>query len=170
MLEFAQKYKEELEKKFLNVWGVDKYWYYNCCSYFTGKTLDDNTWERMQFVSVNSKGEVIGYLGYSIERESRYVTGLEIINFTEEPQFGFDVCQMIKDIFERYRYRKIEFSVIVGNPVEPKYDRLISRYGGRIVGTFRKHVMLPDGELYDEKLYEIFLSEYLQSRYGNSAR
>lgn len=164
MLELAQKYKEVLESKFLDTWENEKYWYYNCYSYFSKKELDDTTWSRMQYVSVSPKGEVIGYLGYSLERESRYVNGLEIINFTDNPQFGLDVCHMIREIFEKYHYRKIEFTVIVGNPIEQKYDRLIARYGGRIVGTYHERVILPDGKLYDEKLYEIFRKDYLSNR------
>ena len=56
------------------------------------------------------------------------------------------------------------FSVIIGNPIEPKYDRLIEHYGGRIVGINKEHVMLPDGELYDMKFYEIFRTDYLEHR------
>lgn len=168
MLDFAQKYKGELEAKFMDVWGVEKYWYYNCCSYFFEKTLGKDTWENMQYVSVIN-GEVTGYLGYSICREARYVSSLEIINFTDNPLFGLDVMQMVKEIFEKYNYRKIEFSVIVGNPIESQYDRLISRYGGKIIGTYREHVMLPDGKLYDEKLYEIFREDYLKRRKRSGA-
>ena len=64
----------------------------------------------------------------------------------------------------KYIVTKIVFTVVVGNPVEPKYDRLISRYGGRIVGIHKDHVMLPDGRLYDEKVYEIFRTDYLEHR------
>lgn len=168
MLDFAQKHKDELEAKYMNIWGVKKYWYYNCCSYYEKKILVDNTWDWMQYVSVIN-GEVTGYLGYSICRESRYVNSLEIINFTDNPLFGLDVMQMIKEIFEKYNYRKAEFSVIIGNPIESQYDRLISRYGGKIIGIYKEHVMLPDGKLYDEKLYEIFREDYLKRRKKSGA-
>lgn len=71
---------------------------------------------------------------------------------------------MIKDIFSKYQYKKIVFSVLIGNPIEPKYDRIIKRSGGRIVGVHKEHVMLPDGKLYDEKVYEICRDEYLMHR------
>lgn len=168
MLEFAQNYKEALEKKKHETWGKEKYWYYNCCSYFSNIEIDDNTWSNMQFVSVDKEGNILGYLAYSIDREARFVDNLAIINFTDNPAFGIDVMRMIKNIFEKYRYRKIEFFVVVGNPIEPKYDRLVSQYGGRIVGTFKEHFMLPDGELYDYKMYEIFREDYINSRKSNS--
>ena len=164
MLALAQDYAEELIKKERETWEDKKYWYYNCSSYMHPIEVDANTWERTQLVSLNDSGEVIGYLGYSIEREVRYVKGVWIVNFTDDKAFGIDVMQMFKDIFEKYHYRTIVFSVIIGNPIEPKYDRLIEHYGGRIVGINKEHVMLPDGELYDMKFYEIFRTDYLEHR------
>lgn len=164
MLAFAQDYKEELIKRERETWDDKKYWYYNASSYMRPIELDKDTWDRIQLVSLNGSGEVIGYLGYSMYREARYVSSLWIVNFTDDKSFGIDVMQMFKDIFEKYRYRKIVFSVIIGNPIEQKYDRLVEHYGGRIVGVHKEHVMLPDGRLYDEKVYEIFRTDYLEHR------
>ena len=168
MLVLAQEYKEELRKKLMKTWENPQYWYYNNCSYFSILNQnEEDTWNNMRYVSVNSCGEIIGYMGYGIARESRHVSYLEIINFTDDISFGADVWHMVKDIFEKYRYRKINFSVIIGNPIESKYDRIISRYGGRIVGIYKENVMLPDGQLYDEKLYEILRTAYLEHRKCN---
>lgn len=164
MLALAQDYIEELIKKERKTWEDTKYWYYNASSYMQPIEIDKNTWERMQLVSLNDSGEVIGYLGYSIEREVRYVSSLWVVNFTDDKSFGIDVMQMFKDIFEKYRYRKIVFSVVIGNPVESKYDRLIEHYDGRVVGVYKDHVMLPDGGLYDMKFYEILRTDYLEHR------
>lgn len=168
MLEFAQKYKKKLEQKILETWGDEKYYYFNQ-SYFTPIEIKEDTWEKMQFVSVNSSGEVIGYLEYDIDRQCRYVSNLAICNFTEDPSFGIDVKEMIKDIFEKYKFRKIDFSVLIGNPIKPKYDILTKRYGGKVVGFRKEHAMLPNGKICDEKLYEILREDYLTARYGNSA-
>lgn len=164
MLDLAQNYENELEKKMRDTWGKEKYWYYHRSSYFSPVEVRKDTWNDIQFVSLNSSGEVTGYLGYGVDRECRYVTYLAIINFTGDAAFGLDVMRMVQDIFEVYRYRKIVFTVVVGNPVEKKYDRLIRRYGGRIVGIQKEHVMLPDGRLYDEKIYEISRTEFLEHR------
>ena len=164
MLALAFEHKEELQCRLRKIWENEKYWYYNNSSYFRQLSLEEDTWNCMQYASLNSAGEVIGYLEYGIEREARYVKYLAIANFTDDASFGLDVLHMIKDIFEKYKYRKITFSVIIGNPIEKRYDKLISRYGGRIVGVYKENVMLPDGMLYDEKLYEIHLSDYLSHR------
>ncbi len=165
MLGLAQDYENELAKKMRETWGREKYWYYHRSSYFSPVDVKDDTWNAAQFVSLSPSGEVNGYLGYGIDRECRYVTYLEIINFTGDISFGIDVMTMIKDIFEVYRYRKIVFTVVVGNPAEQKYDRLINRYGGRIVGIYKEHVMLPDGQYYDEKIYEISRTDYYACRW-----
>lgn len=65
MLALAQDYIEELIKKERKTWEDTKYWYYNASSYMQPIEIDKNTWERMQLVSLNDSGEVIGYLGYS---------------------------------------------------------------------------------------------------------
>ena len=44
----------------------------------------------------------------------------------------------MKDIFERFGFRKLVFSVAVGNPIEKSYDKMMERYGGRVVGIFKE--------------------------------
>jgi len=78
--------------------------------------------------------------------------------------FGADLGRALKDIFEKYNFRKLGFSVVVGNPVEKAYDRIIGRYGGRVVGTHIKQCRLTDGEYYDLKKYEIFREDYMKNR------
>lgn len=164
MIAFAQDYEKELARRMRETWGNKKYWYYHASSYMSSLEVDKDTWNNTQFVSLNPSGEVIGLLGYGVNRECRYVNYLAVINFTDDTSFGIDIMRMVKDIFEKYCYRKIVFSVIIGNPIEESYDRLIKRYGGRIIGTYKEHVMLPDGRLYDEKFYEIFRTDYLEHR------
>ena len=62
--------------------------------------------------------------------------------------------------------RKLEFTVVVGNPIEKTYDKLIKKYGGNIVGVKHKNCKLIDNKYYDEKIYEIFREDYIKNRYG----
>ena len=68
---------------------------------------------------------------------------------------------MIDDIFKKFNFRKLSFGVYVGNPIEKSYDRLIRKYGGRIVGIKIEDTRLIDGKFYDFKMYEIFKNEYI---------
>ena len=117
--------------------------------------IDDSTWERHQFVSIKDNN-VIGYISYSVNRVCNYAQRLSIMNFTDDKMtFGMDLGQALQDIFEKYNFRKLNFCVVVGNPIEKSYDKMIKRYNGRIVGTFKDDVKLIDNKYYDTKHYEI---------------
>ena len=163
MLEPAIKYKDQLEKLQYNIWFNDKYKYYNYNTYYNSMQIDDNTWNRHQFVSVFND-EVIGYIAYDISRNDNSVDGLRIINFSDNKAvFGVDLGKALRDIFEKYKFRKLNFNVLIGNPIEKSYDKMIKKYGGRIVGTCKEDIKLSDGQYYDRKLYEIFASEYFNA-------
>jgi hypothetical protein len=78
--------------------------------------------------------------------------------------FGKDIITALKEVFERYRFNKISFNVVRGNPVEKTYDKLIGRYNGRIVGIKKQEVRLLDGKLYDTKEYEILAVDYFNRK------
>ena len=170
MLDVAIRHREELIERFRAVWFDEKYKYWNCTNYYEEWDVVESTWNRHQFVSLGKQGKMIGYIGYHIDRANDFVYGLNIINFTDNKiTFGLDGGQAIKDIFEKYHFRKINFSVVVGNPIEKTYDRMIERYGGTFCGYQRRNVKLIDGQFYDEKLYEIFDDEYRRKvRYGSN--
>jgi hypothetical protein len=116
-----------------------------------------------QFVSLNKDKQILGVIGYHINRSNDYADNLWIMNFSDNViVFGIDVRRAIDNLFMKYNFRKITFTVVIGNPVEKSYDRLVSKYGGRIVGTYKENVRLMDNKFYDEKLYEIFRDEYIE--------
>lgn len=162
MLELAIKYRDQLNQMQYNMWLNDKYKYWNNCSYYGQIQIDDDTWNRHQFVSVHN-GEILGYISYNIARDDGSAHTLSIANFSENKViFGKDLRQALEDIFVKYRFRKLSFTVVVGNPIERTYDKLIKKYGGEIVGIQKKEVKLMDGKYYDRKLYEIFIEDYFK--------
>ena len=165
MLDIALKYKPLLEQAFVNTWHQEKYKYYNYSSYCSKIEIKDDTWNAHEFVSVNKQGNIIGFISYEINRCANSVGGLGIINFTDDQiTFGKDVLEAMKDIFEKYNFNKLSFCVVVGNPIEATYDRLISKYGGRVVGIEKQHTMLYDHKLYDVKRYEILREDYMNTK------
>lgn len=162
MLDVAIRYQEQLTDKFRSVWLKEKYKYWAGSTYFDDWEPIKNTWVDHQFVSIRN-GEIIGYIGYSINRADGDVAHeLNIVNFEEKPSitFSLDLGQALTDIFEKYNLRKLNFYVIVGNPAEKAYDKMIERYGGRVVGYRRKNKRLFDGKYYDDKLYEVMREDY----------
>ncbi|MFA6843971.1 MAG: hypothetical protein WCR33_06205 [Bacilli bacterium] len=162
MLRPAILYEEKLTTAMNYTWFDEKYKYYiaSQCNYEV--RLKKDTVDSNQFVSILGD-EVLGYIGFSIDRDinSSY---LIIINLSDHKSvFGQDVIQAVNDSFMKFRYDKLSFSVIIGNPVEKTYDRLVQQYGGRIVGTHRRDVRLIDGLLYDRKDYELFREDYIKN-------
>lgn len=165
MLDLAIKHVDQLQDKMLSTWFDDKYKYFHCSNWYSNeKIVKNDTWNQHQFVSVNTAGEVIGFISYEIKRAENYACALAAINFSDQKMtFGKDLGQCIQEIFEKFKFEKLKFSVVVGNPIERTYDTLIEKYGGRVVGTFQKDVKLIDGEYYDFKLYELTRENYLKN-------
>lgn len=165
MLDIAIKHKEELKKKMLDTWFQDKYKYYNYDLWYSDQTIDDETWNRHQFVSLDRDGNLIGYISYSVCRQTHNCSKLVIINFSDNKViFGRDLAQVLIDIFEKFKFNKLSFSVVIGNPAEKSYDKWIRKYNGKIVGIKEKETRLMDGDYYDVKLYEIMRDNYLETK------
>ena len=170
MLDVAIKYSDQLKKQMLNLWFVEKYKYWNYDNYHREFVVESNTWNNHQFVSIDNNGNIIGYIGYTVDRLTYSVYGLSAINFTENKiVFGNDLRKALIDIFEKFNFHKLKFAVVIGNPIEKSYDKLIEKYGGRIVGVYEQETKLIDDKYYDEKIYEITRENYLNSIHNTSA-
>lgn len=164
MLDNAQKYRDVLRLKVADTIYDLKYMFYHE-GWSDEYNPSDNNWNQHEFVSLSPDNEVIGYIKYNISRNDYSVSGISAINFgNDKITFGRDLVQVIDEIFTKYHFRKLSFSVYVGNPIEKTYDRLVEKYGGRIVGVKKEHTRLLDGSLYDLKMYEIFQRDYLASK------
>lgn len=171
MLDIAIKYENELKEKFQDTWFQDKYKFYNFDTYYEKLEVANTTWNKHQFVSLNQDGEVIGYIGYGVRRHLDYCDGFAAINFSnDKTTFGIDLGRAVCDIFEKFNFNKLKFSVVIGNPIEKPYDKIIQHYNGRIVGIDRDEIRLIDGKLYDVKRYEIMRDDYLSAIREREAR
>lgn len=170
MLDNAIKYAEPLKQLFINTWYDEKYKYYNYRCYCNIPEFEASTLNGHDFVSLNQAGKIVGAIGYTVLRDTESVCGLGIVNFIDESNienriiFGRDVLQAIRDIFEKYNFRKLSFCVVIGNPIENTYDKLCAKYGGRIIGIEKKEAKLWDNLYYDVKRYEILREDYVRKR------
>lgn len=174
MLDVAIRWQNQLTDRFRSVWLKERYKFWTGTSFFEEWTPDESTWVNHQFVSVRNE-KVIGYIAYSINRaDGDVVYNLQIINFEDKPSMTFakDLGQALTDIFEKFRFRKLNFEVVVWNPAEKAYDKMMRRYGGRVVGYQKQQARLFDGKYYDIKLYEIMRENYLaeKEKRGNAKR
>lgn len=168
MLELAIKHKSALEQKYADIAMDTDYMFGFFCSWRGELKIAPDNWHKQQFVSVNEQGEVVGYLKYNVDRDTRNVNGIHILNFKKDTlctTFSRDFRQMIDDIFSKYQYNKIIFSVAIGNPAEKMYDKYIEKIGGRIVGIYKEELRMMDGNMYDEKMYEVLSRDYLKAKW-----
>lgn len=161
MLDVALKYEDQLKLLFASIALDKKYMFLFSQSYRDVYKASDTTWTKHEFASIH-KDKIIGYLAYSIDRDSNVAYGMQIVNFTNKPNliFGRDLKQFLTEIFEKYQFRKLKYCCYVGNPVEKTYDKMTLKHGGRIVGIQKENDKLLDGNYYDCKLYEILKTDY----------
>ena len=158
ILKLAYTYENQLQQLFKKIIFQEKYKYYNYSNYWTyNLKLSENSWDSIEMVSVDEQDNVRGFLSASIARDSDKVSSLGMINFYDiNVVFAKDMYKFIKDLFLKFNFRKIEFTVVVGNPIEKMYDKYIQKYNGRIVGIKKQSTKLQDNKYYDVKMYEIF--------------
>ena len=166
MLELAITHREALNKAY-QVACLDEYYKY----YFAGGfhnyevTLDTNDWNSLQLVSI--KGGVLqGYLYATIDRSLYQVTSLGIMKFKEADSIEFtnDLIALFNTLFRIYKFTKISWSVLQGNPIECMYDLVCYKLGGTVLHTFTKDTMLYTREEVNRKLYEVTLTAFQESR------
>jgi len=169
MLDFAFKYKEELNKLYLEkVVGNSYYDYWYSTDYHRSFNLDivDSTWDLLQNVSLVN-GKVVGYVSARIDRYIRKVDSLSMFNlYPEKFSFTFinDIRKFINNLFVVEQVTKINFCVHVGNPAERIYDKFIEKFGGRVVGYYEDDVLIMNKKLVNVKIYELKQSSYFDSQ------
>jgi hypothetical protein len=159
MIQPAILCKEEINRLYTACYMDPKYDYFtvNNVSYFD-LFIKDRDEDYIQLVSIYCD-VVIGYFEAEVNRYSNKILNLFIVNFSSfNHAFAADLIRFIR-LLKNRGFRKIEFSMVVGNPVEAQYDRLVKSLGGRVVGVFEKSIKIRSGEICDLKYYEFFLNE-----------
>jgi len=166
MLKPAYPYKEKLQQKYNEIIFQNKYMFYNRENYWDYEfKLSESSWNSIEMVSVDTKDNVTGFFRATISRSSDKIASLGVVNFYDANMvFAKDLKQFIQGLLLKFNFRKIEWTVVIGNPAEKIYDRFIQKYGGSVTGVHKETVRLQDGKYYDMKGYEVFRSEFKQGR------
>lgn len=162
ILKLAYPYKDKLQQKYNEIILNEKYKYYNCNHWWKYELkIESDNWQTLQCISTDKENNIIGFIEADIDRNIESVSSLQIINFYDiNITFSRDLYEFLINLFKKYKFKKINFCVICGNPIENMYDKYINKYGGRIVGVKKEHVKLHDGEICDLKMYEIFKRDF----------
>jgi hypothetical protein len=163
MIDFANNHIPDVNK-ILQKTAIDlKYKYYNV-SRFADIVINpsEDTWSGINFVSIY-ENVITGFIKVKFTNPYR-AAELSMFNTISNLVFMQDVREVIIMLFNVYKVPRISFSVLIGNPVEQVYDKVIGSFGGRIWGKSRKATLAMDGEVCDMKHYEILYEDFLQSK------
>lgn len=166
MLKPLQNYQAEANRKLTDTWYDFRYMYFGGgTGYYSMEVGDNNRWSH-DFASVDPKtDEVVGIIRYRTDWEAMSATNFGMCSFDfGNLIFARDLHQCVKDIFEKYRFNRMEWVCFIDNPIFTTYKRFIEKYGGRIVGIRKECSKLQDGKLHDDAIFELMRSSYVMSK------
>ena len=161
MLQPAQLYSNELQRKMIETWYKPEYMFANGAPGDFLPTLDDNNATEHDFVSFDNYGNMIGYVGYTINWITRNAGDFKIVSFDiGNLEFVKDVYSVIYNCFTVSNLNRVWWKCYADNPALRGYRSFIKRCGGVECGRFRQNMMLSDGKLHDEIIFEILRDEF----------
>lgn len=162
MLDIAERHVKKLSNFRMNM-ALDLYYKYARCDYHLLKYEEKtNGWDNLNFVCLDDKKEVKGYIFFSINRPIYNAS----VTIASDKEYNIlpELLEAIDKAFTKYNINKLSFIVLIGNPAEKIYDRFIENSGGRIVGIRYKHECNTINEICDVKIYEVLKEDYLKSK------
>ena len=159
MLAFAMDYEDALRRTDRANWmNPNTKWYY-----VDGRekeiVIDKDTWNNIQMVSVDSEGNIHGYFAVAVDEMLNRLHSMGVINYSHKCDIAFskDFYQLLKYLFVDRGFYKLEWTVVIGNPIEKMYDRFCRKAGGNIIGISHDSIMLRDRKPYNEQHYEVLV-------------
>lgn len=155
MIRPALLYKDELQKKYIEQWYKPETNFYSTGANRTVELCDDNSYTR-QFVSVDKDNNVIGYITYCVDWESRSAHRFGMQSFDKgNLEFVKDLYRAAYRILCVDKLNRMEWWCFTDNPAVKGYKSFTKRIGGGIVGEVHQSAVFPDGSLHDSYIFEI---------------
>lgn len=167
MLKPAIEYASELKILFNRAsLEIENQYYFSEPGSYMYEPSDNTIW-RKDYVSLDSDGEIVGWLTYSIDFHALSAYKWGLISFKKKGNLILikDLEQAIVDVFEKYNLNRISFSCYADNPAINGYFNLIKRLGGTKTGYEHEVARLLDGKLHDFVDFEIMKVDYFKSDY-----
>lgn len=153
MLKAAKLYEKELQEIYYNVIDNPKYKYISC-NYVSSLEIAPDEWSTVQKISY--KDRVIGFFQADICRSIRKISEVKVFSIAktleEYKVLEKDLLKFVLYLLDNFT--KIEWSVIIGNPVQKKYRQFAEKVGGRVVGYYMNSCLV-QGEYMNDERYEL---------------
>lgn len=161
MLKPAQLYEEQLQRKNIESWYKPENIFWNGSYGDSQINIKEDNYDCHQFVSVDKRDNVIGYITYAVDWSAMSADRFGIISFNKgNIMFAKDVYSAICDLFEKYHMNRIQWYCFADNPAIRGYRNFIKKHGGKECAYYRKQARLQDGRLHDGVGFEILAQEF----------
>ena len=158
-------YLETTEKELNRLVNEGNYKYLNFRNYkeFEQITLENSEWDKISKISVDNKGNILGYFSININNAQRKLDGAYFVKFRYkfkeyssnenfEKIVGKDFQEFAGLMFNHPYCNRIKFMAVAKNPANKTYIKWMNKYNGS-VHTLSNYVMLEDGKYYDANIY-----------------
>lgn len=168
MIKPAILFEDQLRLRIAETWYDPDYMYY----YDTTPGIPDiadKPDNQYQFVSVNEKGEVVGFFSYWVYEPSKRAMNFGLMAFKKHNRtFMKDAVQMFKDMFEKFGIESAEWRCYANNTEAAKlYRHIIKEYGGVEVGTLRRNGAPQNREICDTIIFEVLKEDLCWNKTEN---
>lgn len=167
MIKPAYEYQDQLRTLYLEAsLNIKDQWYFSRPGAYKLEVSADTVTSR-QLVSIDPKDDhIVGMIFYYIDTFSKSAINWGLLSFDKGNLILIeDMIREIRNIFELYKFNRVEFSCFVDNPAIRGYRRFVKDLGGRECSYFRKCAQLLDGQLHDQVDFEIMSEEYFESKF-----
>lgn len=175
MLVLAYDHKDEVEGLYSDLMRQDRFKWMSSSPIFNRpdwEKLNSFNYEKQMYLSVKKDDEetstMLGIIEYNIDHWRQSIAGFSCIRVDDNDDdngyiFMKDMLQVVFEIFHKYGFRKLNWCVIVGNPVEASWDKFCKLAGGRVVGTFKDDAYTSDRVFRDVKHYEVLKDDFYKT-------
>ena len=125
----------------------NKYFMQNCKM----KPIKNSSFEKPEFISL-VEGRMQGYFAYLYDKINDKIVNIELIAFEDSPVFVRDFLKFCGYIGDNFR--KIEISVIPGNPAYRIARKAFDKYNFKRIGTLDESIRLIDGKYYPVEIWQ----------------
>ena len=138
MIKPAKIYETELNTK-LQGTMLDPYYKWWHMTYKDAIiTVESTFWSKTQIVGVHD-GKVTSYFSAIWDRPGNYVDNFICANFCRDHKvwFAADMKAVFNYLINEENAKKIRWVCVKNNPINKSYEKLVKKFGGRIIGTER---------------------------------
>lgn len=150
----------------LIVEGNYKYLSFTSYNSFEPIIIEADNFDKIQKISKDSKGNVLGYFSYDCNRSQNRIDSTYFVKFrykfkeydnsgkylNSEEVVGKDFKEFEDEIFNHPLFTRVSLMAIADNPANGTYQKWCENYNGER-HLLKNYTILPDGKYYDVYRY-----------------